>query len=740
VVQMRKVIYHWWRRERSSDDFGPPINYHGLDEGAPVDDLRQSALILYRILLRQVGEEASTTDTANAATQYCLEQGGHTRPRGQESDEPSGLCVFADDSVCDEWEFYRGECGPASDLSELSENEEQAASADVQFEALRDHYFIESLKLYPVTATYLGAAVYDDQLAKIDGQLRDTSQDARDAEVDFYHNVQDQLAAISADDLAVQNQVDFQVMQAQINFLLHQLTDIRYHERAVDTYVSNTFSGVDWQMQGMTNLGDGQIGTEGEWSLVVARLRAIPTYLENAKANLLAGKEAGNLPDRRMVQNDGIDGSQDTADYFRNVLPIDAEPMLGSRPFAGDMLAQIREAGATAAAAYEDLATFMGETYDLDETIDHFAIGEDEYAWRVSNNFQVSQSPAELYDYAAGRVAEIENEAYATAEQVAAELGLDQPFDSETEQRASTLAVIDALAEDAPKDDDQLFAWYNEVAQNLVQYGRDHDLFDIPDDYELDIVETPPLLRSAIKAAYFPAPPFKASGVGRFYLTPTDNDPATLKLNNHASIADLTAHEGFPGHDWHYKFMSQHADEISNIRWLTPGAVQDGSSMWEDSMAAEGWALYAEQLMAEPQEGAPNGFYSSAELLYELQGQLWRAARVRVDVGLHTGRMSFDEAVDYFTEHVLFYPGACAKAEEEDAKAICDQAQREIFRYSKWPTQAITYNLGKKEILELRDAYQAQQGDQYTAKTFHEKLMKMGTIPPGYYRDVFLEE
>jgi uncharacterized protein (DUF885 family) len=101
----------------------------------------------------------------------------------------------------------------------------------------------------------------------------------------------------------------------------------------------------------------------------------------------------------------------------------------------------------------------------------------------------------------------------------------------------------------------------------------------------------------------------------------------------------------------------------------------------------------------------------------------------------------WSEAVDYFTEHVLFYPQACQKVEGDDnARAVCDKAQREIFRYSKWETQAITYNLGRNAIFELRDAYQAQQGDEYSQKAFHEKLMKMGTIPAGYFSDTFLDE
>jgi uncharacterized protein (DUF885 family) len=185
--------------------------------------------------------------------------------------------------------------------------------------------------------------------------------------------------------------------------------------------------------------------------------------------------------------------------------------------------------------------------------------------------------------------------------------------------------------------------------------------------------------------------------------------------------------------------MTQHAAEISGIRWLTPGAVEDSSSMWSDSMATEGWGLYAEELMAEPAPERPYGFYSAGEYLYELQGQLLRAARVRIDVGIHTGRMSYDEALNYFTERVDFFPGACARASADPAaKAVCDGANRAIYRYSKWPTQAITYNLGKNAIASLRESYRSMKGGTYSAREFHERFMRMGTIPAGFFRDVFL--
>jgi uncharacterized protein (DUF885 family) len=440
-----------------------------------------------------------------------------------------------------------------------------------------------------------------------------------------------------------------------------------------------------------------------------------------------------------MIERDGIEGSRANATYFRTTLGETAGPMLGTRPFAATLKAQLDAAGMATAEAYDGFASRLRQIYGPHDRTDRFAAGEEEYNWRLTHCLNISRRAADLYDYGVQQVALYEDKIFEVAKEVAGEANLRLRFDTEESKRVSVRAVMDHLSSDSPASDDELFRWYREAGERAVAYGRKQGLFDIPADYRLDVVPTPPVLRSTIDAAYYPAPPFKRSGVGRFYLTPTGNDPAALKLNNRASVADTAVHEGFPGHDWHYRYMTRHASEISNIRWLTPGAVEDSSSMWEDSMATEGWGLYSEELMAEPSPGRPHGFYSAAEHLYELQGQLLRAVRVRVDVGIHTGRMSYDQAIDYFTEHVSFYPNACARAASDPiAKAICEGAQRAMYRYSKWPTQAITYNLGKAAIEELREAYRQKTGSKYSAQEFHEKLMRMGTIPARYFREAFL--
>lgn len=608
------------------------------------------------------------------------------------------------------------------------------------FAELRDRYFVYHLENNPVTSTYLGGDGYIPSLADSSARLRDYRQPALNGEVELYRSLRRSVETILPESLTPTEKADRGLMLSQLDFLIHQMRDLRYHQRAVDTYVAEPFRGVDWQIQQMSDAGPGLLGAETEWQQVVARALSIPAYLEAAKANLLAGKRAGNVPDKRMVMRDGISGSRANGEYFRSTLPRTAQRLIGTRPFAQPMIAQVGGAGMAAANAWERFAVFLSETYNVSEPVNRYAVGEEEYEWRVRNVLRDTRSAADLYEFGAGQVALYTDRVVDVARQFSATARLNLPFGSAARNYSSVKRVMEFLSRDAPANDDQLFRWYREAGARAVAYGRENDLFDIPTTYRLDVVATPPVLRSTIDAAYYPAPPLRRTGSGRFYLTPTGNSPGELKLNSFASVATTAVHEGFPGHDWHFKYMTANASEISSIRWLTPGAVEDSSAMWSDSMATEGWALYAEELMGETVPDRRYGFYSQAEYLHMLRAQLLRAVRVRVDVGLHTNRMTFDEAVDYFAEHALFAPGARIQAVSDPAaRAAFDSATRAIYRCSKWPTQAITYNLGKNAIVELREACRAGSGAGFSAREFHERFMRQGQIAVAFIRESFLD-
>jgi uncharacterized protein (DUF885 family) len=620
-------------------------------------------------------------------------------------------------------------------------------SLDGRFAALEHEYVVYFLARFPVVATYLGGAAFDPQLAGIDGRLRDYSPQAIREENTRLVQFRMRFAALAPAGLSPRRRIDRSVALAEIAFLLREHTMRHQQQKSLDSYVDEPFRGVDWQIQGMTRIGAASFGTDAEWQAVIARTRAVPAYLATAQGQLMAGIAAHNTPDRRVLEEFGLGSAAADAAYFSGTLPQIATSDIASA-HRDALLHDLRIAGEDAAAAYRRLRDFVAATFFVSTdpprpksaySADRFAFGESEYDWAVQHNLRLNSTAAELFAQSWPVVESTRAAMESLARQIAGGHGWSVPADG----RGAVRAVFEQVSANAPRTDAQMIEGYRSTGERLVDYARATGLFAVPGDYRLEVTVTPPPLRASIEgAAYYPAPPFKRSGVGRFYVTPTGDDPVALREeHNYAAMPDLAAHEGFPGHDWHYKVMTQYRDQISPVRWLTPGAVEDSSSMWQDSMAAEGWALYAEALLAEPQPQAPQGFYTPEERLYELRGQLLRDVRVRIDTGIHTGRLRFDDAVTLYSAVVDFLPGSCQEpaALNLDVKqASCNAARAAVRRYARWPTQAITYRLGKEQILALRKRAQLELGSRYSAQRFHLEFMKQGTIPPGYFGEELL--
>ena len=623
-------------------------------------------------------------------------------------------------------------------------------AADAELARLARGYAVYAMSRFPVVATYLGGSSFDRSLAAIDGRLRNCAPDALAREDVRWSAFRERFARIDPAALSPECRIDRAVALAQIAFLLNQHQVLRHQERALDSYVDEPFRGIDWQIQGMTAADDGTRGTDLEWRRVVARARAVPAYLKTAQAQIAAGVSAGNVPDWRVLIQFGLQSAAADAHYFEETLAEIAAKTLASRS-NGRLLKDLRATGRAAAIAYRELAEFIARTFFLDVggsersalrepyRADRFALGESQYDWALRNNLQLAVSARELYGQSSSAVEATRASMTSLAREIAARRG----WPSSAEGAEIVRLVFDRLSDDAPRSDAEMVEAYRQTGGRLTAYARRTGLFEVPADYRLEVTITPAPLRSSIDgAAYYPAPAFKQTGIGRFYVTPTGEDAAALReKHNFHAMPDLAAHEGFPGHDWHYQVMSRQRDRISPVRWLTPGAVEDSSSMWQDSMAAEGWALYVEGLLAEPQKGAPQGFYTPEERLYQLRGELYRDLRVRIDTGIHTQRMSFEEAVTLFSEVVDFLPGACEdpRALARDAKRVsCEAARAAVTRYARWPTQAITYRLGKAQILELRQRAEQRLGDRFSLQSFHLELMRQGTIPPAYFAEELL--
>jgi len=624
--------------------------------------------------------------------------------------------------------------------------------AEARFASLEHAYVTYCMSRFPVMATYLGGSAFDPALADVDGMLRDYSAAGIAAEDQRLRELRAQFAQAQPRRLSARRRIDRAVALAQIDFLLHQHEVLRHQQNALDSYVDEPLRGVDWGIQGMKPTGAVTYGTEAQWQHLIARTRAVPAYLATARAQLASGVRAGHPPDRRVLKDFGLDGTGADAEYFARTLPGIAQQMITGAN-REPLLRQLQQAGKDAAAAYQQLHDYVADTFFLDAggqdakalkpqfRADRFAAGEAEYDWALHNNLHLDTTAAALYSQSWPVVQATRAQLVALARGIAQAHQWASPATGD----ALVRMVFSHLEQVAPANDAAMIAAYARTGERLVNYARATHLFDVPARYRLDVSVTPPPLRAAIEsAAYYPPPVFTPDGVGRFYVTPTGDDPALLRqLHNFAAQADLAAHEGFPGHDWNDKVMADNRASISPLRWLTPGAVEDSSSMWEDSISSEGWALYAESLMAEPQPGAPHGFYTPEEHLYQLHGQLLRDLRVRIDTGVHTGRLAFEDAVTLISETVDFMPGSCrdpAALADAAKAASCRNARSAVTRYARWPTQGITYRLGKEQILSLRHRAQRLFGPEFSEQRFHLEFMKQGSIPTGYFAEELLRE
>jgi uncharacterized protein (DUF885 family) len=628
------------------------------------------------------------------------------------------------------------------------------SDADARFSAVEHAYVVYSLGRFPVMATYLGGSAFDPSLADVDGKLRDNSPAAILAEDQQLRALRTQFAQSEPRRLSARRRIDRLVALAQIDFLLHQHEVLRHQQNAIDSYVEEPLRGIQWQLQAMTPTGSASSGTEAQWQHLLARTRAVPAYLATAQAQLAAGVRAGRPPDWRLLADYGLNSTVADAEYFAKTLPGTAATLMAGTN-RESLQHQLQQAGKDAAAAYQQLHDYVATTFFVAPAgqdakalkpqfrADRFALGEAEYDWALHNNLHVETTATALFNQSWPLLQGRRGQMMALARSIAQAHHWTVPAGTSATPDALVHMVFAHLQQNGPSTDAAMIEAYRNVSQRLVDYARTTRLFDVPAQYRLDVTLMPPPLRSFVEGAgYHPGAIFTAQGVGRWYVMPTGDDPQLLhELHNYAAAPDRAAHEGFPGHDWNYKVMSAWRAQISPVRWLTPGAVEDSSSMWEDSITTEGWALYAAGLMAEPQSAAAHGFYAPEERLYELQGELLRDLRLRLDPGLHTGRISLEDAVTQFSEIIDFMPGSCHDPKllaNPDKLASCASARGAVTRYAHWPTQAVSGRLGKDQILSLRHRAQRLFGPEFSEPRFHLEFMKQGTIPAGYFAEELL--
>lgn len=269
---------------------------------------------------------------------------------------------------------------------------------------------------------------------------------------------------------------------------------------------------------------------------------------------------------------------------------------------------------------------------------------------------------------------------------------------------ASVDEAKEMVKEDHPDRFEGALQYTAKAMEDAKRFILERDLATIPPNEELAVVETPAYLRHVIPFAAYNSPArFEPQKQGFYMVTPVEDKPEMLREHSYAGVRNTAVHEGYPGHHLQLTCAT-----------LNPSYARILSGATE---TVEGWAHYCEDMMKEA------GFNADPKTKFvQMTDQIWRACRILIDIDLHTGKMGFDEAVDFLVrESGMERPGAIA----------------EVKRYTYSPGYQLSYLFGKHLIVRLRKAAKKGLGRKYSDKFFHDTILYAGSLPMKYMQEIF---
>jgi len=406
---------------------------------------------------------------------------------------------------------------------------------------------------------------------------------------------------------------------------------------------------------------------------IAGRLGAIPAYLEDAKTR-------ATTPQARLWQTMEIGTADELPTFLDEVVA------------AGDGV--LDPSGLRRLTRAADAAKVAGELYRdwLESTL---ADGTDEWPLgRERHDAMVGLRAFDGLDADAILASGWERLAEERDARAAAAHEIDPDADVQT--------VIDRVKADGPGDFDRALDAYRDAMLRARAHLIEHDLITVPDDERIEVLATPEYLREVLPfAAYFDPAPFDADPKGLYVVTPAvHGDPDAMLEHNFAAISNTSIHEAYPGH--HLQM-----DAARRSRSLTR-LLTDAPEF------TEGWGMYSELMMRE------HGFDTDPHYRLVMHTDaIWRACRMILDVRMHRGELSVEEATDFLQAETGFQRS---------------NAAAEVEWYTYRPTYPLSYLLGRTLLLGLRADEQRRLGDAFSLKGFHDTLLRNGSLPISFHR------
>ncbi|MEU4251489.1 DUF885 domain-containing protein [Amycolatopsis sp. NPDC026612] len=559
-----------------------------------------------------------------------------------------------------------------------------ASTASEGVHAICDRYVDDYAAADPVTATVVGIKGHDHRLT-------DYSADGFAERAGLSARAHAAVTAAGPRDAAER--------AAKAVFTERIGLELEIHDAGLDVAGLNVIASPVQELRMAFDLMP--LETEHDWSVVSARIGEVPRALAAIRSGLLSAADAGRVSALRQVakvaeQCETWAGLKEETGYFTE--------LVGGASEQGEAVKADLARGVRAAEeAFAEFAGFLRAELAPRAPVKD-AVGEDVY--RLWSRYFVGAALdlREAYEWGWAEFARIEAEMRAVANRIKA---------GSTPVEAA--AVLDADPRYRVRGRAEFEAWMQRLSDDALKSlrGKHFDISDRVMALECKI-----------------APP--GGGVGAYYTPPSEDfaRPGRMWWSLPAGRDEFVTwretstvyHEGAPGH---------------HLQIATAVDQSAGLNKYQRLMAftsghAEGWALYAERLMEDLGYLADDG-----DLLGMLSEQLFRAARVVVDLGMHLelaipAGTGFHEGERWTPELGL---------EFMLTRTITDQAhiRDEIDRYLGWPGQAPAYKIGERLWLAARAEAKARAGAGFDIKRFHTEALKLGGMGLDTLREQLAE-
>lgn len=459
--------------------------------------------------------------------------------------------------------------------------------------------------------------------------------------------------------------------------------EIEIHEAGLTSRDLNNIASPAQSIRDIFDLS--ATSTEADWENITTRLNKVSETLDGYMETLRSGAAKNDTAARRQIEAVIIQANQITAEtgfFFDFAKNAKAEKGELSESLKKDL----SEASKNATAGYAKFETFLREDL-LPKASDVDAIGEERYQLLSQRFLGTKVDLHETYEWGIEELARVVAEQETVANQILPGASVQEVVAHLDTDPAKKLQGTKALKE-----------WMQQVSDDAIEAlaGKHFDIAEPLKTLECMIAPT------QHGVIYYTGPSDDFSRPGRMWWSV----PEGVTEFNTWREKTTVYHEGVPGHHLQVAQQVYVKDMLNDWRRLASWSSGHG----------EGWALYAERLMADL------GFLDDpADMLGMLDGQRMRAARVVLDLGVHLGKDKLTGSGKWDYEYALDFM-------MQNVNMPKQSVEFEVMRYFGWPGQAPSYKIGQRIWEQVLSDYRARKGSDFDIKTFHMTALNLGGI------------